>query len=435
MPGLLAFLGLNTTPFNRNLRQATRDAKRAGKEFGEAFGELAASKLGAVGGAYAITSLIDKTIESVNHIKELSEQFRVSTDTIQLWDRAAARVGMTAEDIGNAFNRLKKAREGAITKDDVGSFGAFGIGMEELKNQALSTQDIMDKMREASEGHPITDSEDVAGMALMGRSGAKVLSAMEQLNALGPVHLIPKEDIDNLHEASERIKELNRDIQAGVAIMAGTGMNILDRITTGAVGFTEFMSGRMSFNQARRIGLDENVPAPEFDLKGRPLANHERTEAEKEGEAHVYRITKTVNLNKDLKEIEKLREELAKRIAENQLKGMTATERAAEFERQITEHKRKAIEYRYGEGDEVKALEEDLESERLRGQLGDLKDKTHSKYKYHAPDSNDRVRIGAYGPQGIELSAASASVKSEHHLTDILQELRNHGKMINRTKY
>jgi hypothetical protein len=430
MPSLLATLGLNTTPFKRNLVQSTMDAKHAGREFAEAFGELAANKLGAVGGAYAITSLIEKTVETVDHIKELSEQFRVSTDTIQLWDRAAARVGMTADDIGNAFNRLKKAREGAVAKGDVGGFGAFGISMEELKNSALSTEDIMSKIRAASEGHPITDAEDVAGMELMGRSGAKVLSAMEQLSNLGPVHLIPKEDIDNLHEANERIKELNRDFQAGTAIAAGFGLKLTNKLGD----LVEFFKGTLSLKEALNPeAADKPVPAPDFDLKGRPLKIH--GEATKDEEARIYRVTKTVNLNKDLAEVEKLRDELAKRIAENQLKGMSATERIAELERQITEHKRKFIEFRFGEGDEKQALEEDLEAERLRGQLTDLQDKQKSKFRYQAPDANERVRIGAYGPQGIELSAASASVKSEHHLSDILQELRGHTKMIRRTKY
>jgi len=432
MPSLMAVLGLNAKPFKDTLHDSTLAAKHFGKETASAIGEMA---LGAFAG-FKVASLTEGMLEAVTRIKELSEQFRVSTDTIQLWDKAAHRVGMSAEDIGTAFNKLKKAREEAIGGGPTAgkfleAFGQFGIGMEELKNQSVSVEEIMQRIREASAMHPITTEEDVAGMELMGRSGAKVLSAMEQLHNLGPVHLIAGEDIEHIHEAELRLKSLKNEITIGFATMAGKAVPVADRFAMGLQGIKEFFSGRMSLNQARRIGLDEtgNVEAPKFDLKGRPLTERERKEIPEPEKPNVYNKVVQVQLEnaKEMKEVEKIREEIAERILQNQVKQMTLSERQAFFKKQIADHERKMIEARFGEGDELTAVREELEIAKLKGEM-------EPRLKGLKPehDTDPYAKIGGHLLMGAPENSAAAkteqnTARSAEYLKYIAEQTRATG--------
>jgi hypothetical protein len=199
----MAVLGLNAAPFKSGLHDSALAAKNFGRHVTESLTEVAAGAFAGFGAA----SLIEGLIETTERVHQLSREFRVSTDTIQIWEKAAHRVGLSAEDIGNALNKLKKAREAAIAKGEVGGFGAFGIGMAELKDGAIETEGIMDRMRANASAHPITDQEDVAGMELMGRSGAKVLSAMQEIHEMGPIKVISKEQVEQLHEATEQLAD------------------------------------------------------------------------------------------------------------------------------------------------------------------------------------------------------------------------------------
>ena len=433
MPSLLAVLGLSTTPFNRNLVQARQDAKRAGGEIGNALGEVIGSKLPVALSGAGIATLIEKTLEAAERFHALSAEFRVSTDTVQVWDKAARQVGMTAEDIGNAFNRLKKAREGAITKGDVGGFGAFGIGMSELKYQALSMQQIMEKIRASATSHPITDQEDVAGMELMGRSGAKLLSVLQKVHELGPIPLISKENLDTLHEANEAIEEAGRR----ATIATGQTLGFMGRLSqmpgVGLGWFSKKMGDMFEATKGAITGTMDPMSAAKLMLG---IGNDDKGVARKKTEeGGIYRLTKTVDLHKDAAEIEKLKAQLAEKILQNQLKGMTVAERRAKIEELIADHMKKSVEFEFGEGDDKKALEEKIEAENLRGELERQDKKTSSKYHYQAPEANDRIRIGAFGPQGVELNAANASVRSEHHLARIEEHLSDLRKNQRRTKY
>ena len=102
--------------------------------------------------------------------------------------------------VGTALNKLKKAREGALASGNLGAFGAFGVGMGQLRDLALSTQQILEKIQESAASHQITDEQDVAGLELMEKSGAALLSAMREIKNLGPIDVIAEDDIRKMAE-------------------------------------------------------------------------------------------------------------------------------------------------------------------------------------------------------------------------------------------
>lgn len=395
MPSLIATLGLSASQFYSGLNSAANKAASVGKEIGSSLGE---SVKGMIGGITA-GAILDKLMESAERIQTLSNEFRVSTDEIQIWDKAGKKVGLTAEDIGNAFNKLKKAREEAVESGKIGGFGAFGINMADLRNAGIATRDIMDAIRASSSGHRITDEEDVAGMELMGKSGAKILSAMQQLSQLGPVKLINKEDVEALHEARKNLESTKRDLM----VSASRGVSL--------AGFQfKFLGGMLSAAQMAIFQKRSIKDALQFGFSG--VFGKEEEPKEKAG--GIYRKSAIVDLNKDAAEIDKERAALAEKILKNKMAEMTVDQRRSAIIRELRDNERKIIEYRYGEGDELKAVQMENKSAELYSQLIGLKASNASPISV-----NELQRIGAYASAPGDTALLDSTRRSENHLQRI----------------
>ncbi len=407
---MMATMGLNWSGFRTGAEAAKSHAGKIGNEIKSSIGDIAQN---AVGG-FMIGSIIEGIPEFVGHIKDLSEQFRVSTDTIQIWDVAAKKVGLSAEDVGKGFEKLKKAREAAVEKGSVGDFGKFGINMDTLKDSAVSAEDIMAQMREAISSHPITDSESVAAMDLMGKGGSKLLSVMTELQNMGPVNLISAEDIQKVDDASKKIEALKRDLNVGGAQIAAKGMDLIEV----AAGLKEFMTGNMSLNEAIHPSRDAGSAAPTKDLKGRDLTGPKAEPVDALEKQVSYKVVQSrsekemAQIQKDISETEKLRDQLAEKIAKNKEKALSGEERIAELKKQIAEHEKKSIAAEFGEGDEKEALKEKLKIEELKGEMDGISAK---KFKVVGSDLTANQRIGAYANKP-ELVAIDVHKKNESHL-------------------
>lgn len=409
----MAFLGLDATAFHAGMRNATGVAKAAGSEISSSLGAFAKTSLmgiGAAAGVVGMEEIIRRTLEATEHISQLSKEFRVSSETIQVWEKGAHEVGMTADDIGNALNRLKKAREKAISEGDTGAFGSFGISLYDLNNQAISTEEIMDRMRaKASEG-PITDEQDVAGMELMGRSGAKVLSAMQAIHELGPIPVIADEDIRRLHEANETLEEIKRTITVKTA-------TVLSSIPQAFRGWRDFFQGKISFSDMSQAPETGNVAAPKFDLKGRPLTQ-EAKKAVQEQQQHAATVQNTKNQTKQITELEKSRDDLAKKIFDNHLKTLTTIQKQAELKKEIAQHEENAnLAMRIG--NELLSNQERLKAEDLRGQLA-------NSHKAERMDFTSAEKIGAFANVSAlhgSMGHAESTAKNTHDTFVAVQSL------------
>lgn len=405
MASLLTILGLDGAQYYAGLNKAVSKAAQAGKEIKTALGGQIATALSGITGAFAAGELIRSAVEMVGHIKDLSEEFRVDTDTIQRWDVAARRIGLTAEDVGNALNKIKKSRDAALGTGPeaakmIEAFGSLGISAEMLRNASLETDQIMEIMADHVKDRAITNSEDAASMEVIGRSGAKILSTFQQLKDLGPITLIDKQQIEEFHKTELAFQKTKRDVQIGIVSML--------QWFAGSAAFVGRQAGAIYERMFNRNVDAESARYAAWDMT-MPGAKGTRTERKE----NVYTATKVVDLNKDAKEIDAMREQLAEKILQTKLKTLTAEERRAEISRQIAEHEKKAIEYEFGEGDDKLALKEKLKAEELRGELAQSSKEARQSLSPRHINSLQQIGAFAGAPKIEELSISIAKDSNE----------------------
>lgn len=220
---------LDSSGFKAGMREVQSSARTAAAGMAKEFKFAIAGLFGY--GAFKV--LIADTIKATNRIKDLSEQFSITTDEVQQLDKAAKEVGGDGlEAIGQALIRLTNARADATSNDKLlALFNKYGISLNELKDPTLRTVDLMKRlgvaMREAGElGR--ADATD-----LFGRGGQKILTTLQEFEKQGPIKLITQEDIDRIDSATEKIEELKRVAQTFISrqlgmIYSGLGALIKD---------------------------------------------------------------------------------------------------------------------------------------------------------------------------------------------------------------
>lgn len=377
MPSLLATLGLDASSFQAKLTQSQKYASQVGKNMGASLMAPIKQALG----AFAVGMVVRDAFGMADRIKDLSDQFRVSAETIQRWDIAGKRMGMTAEDMGNALNRLKKAREGAVASGNLGAFAAFQIPMEALRDASISTEDVLNRMVEVVGGGNITEEQDVAGMELMGKSGARLLGAFQELHNLGPVKLLSDEEVNKMEKAAQAFEEMKRTSASwvGKAWIAAT-----------AAPPALWQTVKDLWNYAHSGGKKAAVfGGPGSDPQGGFTV---RTEGEK---SKLYGPVSEGMSTAQVTEMKRVQLQIAEKIWQNSLKTMTVEEKRAELNKEIAEHER-ASEKAFEDAEWTKGYKEKLEAENLRGELLGLK--AAAAGKAGRSDVNALQRIGAYTP-------------------------------------
>src|SRR5262245_57657325 len=128
---LVAALGLDGKGFQRGL-------DKAGKTADQFAGDLK-SKLTGAFTAGAVVAYVRHVAQAVGRVKDLSEQFSVTTDEVQKLDAAAKQSGQTFEDMGTAIEKVGAARKDAAEGNEElrATFSKFGVSLEQLNNPAL----------------------------------------------------------------------------------------------------------------------------------------------------------------------------------------------------------------------------------------------------------------------------------------------------------
>lgn len=210
---MTAEMGLNISPFQAGLRQAGAAAERG---FAAMAGALKTSIAGYFGWQALKASVLD-VAHGMKEIKDRSEQLSITTDEVQKLGVAAENTGLTFEDMANGLQRLGAARAAALKGDEdkIAALNRFGAGG--LIGTNASDLEVMKRVGESLRGMKV-DSETLQMLReLFGRSGARLVEALKEINSsqLGPI--INKESIDAMHELEIQTKALGRDWKAGVA--------------------------------------------------------------------------------------------------------------------------------------------------------------------------------------------------------------------------
>ena len=385
MPSLMAVLGLDASGFQEKLAQSQRVASQAGKNMASGLTLPIKQALG----AFAVGALVRDAFGMAERIHDLSRQFRVSAETIQQWDIAAKRTGLSAEDLGSALFQLEKARVQAVASGDLGGFAKFAVPMEALRDATISTQQVLERMIEVAGSGTITEEQDVAGMELMGKSGAKLLAAFQELHNLGPVTLLSEEEVQRMNEAAEGFENLKRK----AAELAGKGY-IAAVEAPKELWRAVWPRIKEAFSRSRPQG-------PVFGGEGSdPFGGFTVTSTTEPDKLHgPVVIGKT---KKELEELERARAALAERVFSNTLRTLSAEEKRAALNERIAAAQERAA-AALAAGDELRSLEEQTKVEELRAQLLAVRDAS-GRGLVATADVNALQRIGAYtaGVSGME---------------------------------
>jgi hypothetical protein len=161
---------------------------------------------------------VKSVADTANKIKDLSEQFNVTTDEVQRLQKAASEAGGVGfEALSAALTKLGNARQDASTNNDalLKTFNKYGISLAQLQNPQLRNIDLMYQLAAAMKNLSETDRQDLVD--LFGKSGGRILETLKAIDEQGPIELIKKDDIDAIDRASEAIDELARRAKVAAA--------------------------------------------------------------------------------------------------------------------------------------------------------------------------------------------------------------------------
>lgn len=193
-------------------------AKRAGGYVGSIGSELKSQLVGAfAAGAVisAVRSFGAHVVETVDNIKDMSEQLGVSTDEIQRMQKAANDAGVKFTAISTALQRIEALRSQAATGDKAASNLFSGLGIDPTQGNALEI------LKQAVEASTRGARENALLFDLLGKKAGILRNIVEELKAQGKIELISEDQIKSIDKANARLEEAQRRLTvAGAPIVA-----------------------------------------------------------------------------------------------------------------------------------------------------------------------------------------------------------------------
>ncbi|MDB6023114.1 MAG: hypothetical protein JWQ04_2971 [Pedosphaera sp.] len=216
----------------------------------ESLGELK-GMIGAAFSVGAVEEFIRQEIEAVARIKDFSEQTQLSTDDVQLFQRAANRAGLEFENVATALSKFGKARKeaGEHEGEALAKLEKYGITLADVRNGALKNGDAFRLMGDALQSIALTEEgrEDLREF-FGSKGGDKMGAVLNQLAHMPKITLIDPEQIENIDRADKALK----DLYANAKAMAANPISNLSQMLTGKnleeklMGYSRFMAENLS---------------------------------------------------------------------------------------------------------------------------------------------------------------------------------------------
>lgn len=208
-------------------------SKRAGAYVGSIGSELKSQLAGAFAAGAVITAVKSfgaHVVDTVDNIKDMSEQLGVSTDEIQRMRKAASDAGVGFSVISGALQRIEALRSQAAGGDKAAAGIFSGLGIDPSTGTSV---DILKQAVEASFG---TVRQQAAFADLFARKANIMRVIVGELKAQGPIDLISERSIERIDGANARLEEAKRRLTALAAPSIASGIedtaNTLERIST-----------------------------------------------------------------------------------------------------------------------------------------------------------------------------------------------------------
>jgi len=277
---LMAVLGLDGRGFRAGLKEAEVGAGK--------FARGLKSQIASAFSAAAFTAYIKNVTEAVTRIKDLSEQYRITTDEVQQTDAALKRQGLQFEDLAGAMNKLAHARREAVEKDGDAreAFENLGATVADLKNPFLRHYDLLLKIANGGNTANMTIREESDLMELLGLKSLKLLSSLREIGDMKGVDIISEDAVQRIDRAEKGLSRIWSNLKA----IAAEKMSDALLFWGEGVGLT-------TDNAWERRAKEANKPLTKEEIESANAAKRERMERDRRSaEQGLY------TENKDAKE-------------------------------------------------------------------------------------------------------------------------------------
>jgi hypothetical protein len=179
------------------------------------------AQLAAAFSVAAATGFLRNISETVSRIKDLSDQYGITTDEVQKADVALKKNGLQFENLGHSMQRISSARREAVEGNAElrASFERYGVTLNDLNNPQKRNYDLILQIADAIKGQNLTARDQIEITDLLGARSLKLITTLQTLKDFEGIELFRERDIEIIDEASKKLDEMLR--KAKVLAAAG----------------------------------------------------------------------------------------------------------------------------------------------------------------------------------------------------------------------
>lgn len=408
----------NRSGFQAMLQQARAEAKKfagdLGKETASSWknffsaGNLAKGVAGFLG-FEAIKNSIESLIEKGKEIRELSEQFDISTDAVQKWEKATGKAGVTFNLFARALEAIRQKRQAAGQDfKNLEPFQRLGISRETVLGNSPDDQILMQILR----------SKDRAAINDLIPRGARLKGALPFLNTQSPT--LSEDDVKQLSEVEHSITDLKSRFQRWNA-QSGLGRLAIN-----------LSRGNSFWKSLARSVLKFSGDIPPDSIGGRGQAGEGmigpgifkalRAAREDEEDRRINTAEAEAKAAKEAKEYADKRTEAEHRLVESERENMSIADRRRSIEEEIFDVKKRIKDLDiYG----PLTKEEEMEKLHLQARQAGLIHELKQKPMNFSADS--LAKVGLYSASSLSFNPVLGIQQAQ------LNELRGiHNALVNR---
>lgn len=232
---LIGRLGLDTSGFEGGLKKA--DSAATG--FAASVHQKLGATLGAVFSVAYVEQWIRKVHDAQTEVAQLAKQYSVTTDEVQLLQKAAGRLHLEFNDVAGAIERVNKARAEASQGGPQGQraadmFNKLGVSDRDIVDQSKSAFDLLKQIGETASKNTKSLEIQNAEFELLGKSATSIKNVLIELSKISPVELFDKDSIARAEEVDRLMKSRQREL----ARTAAPYSEMWDRFKLGAFNGT-----------------------------------------------------------------------------------------------------------------------------------------------------------------------------------------------------
>ena len=282
---LLAKLGID----GRGFKAGLKEAEAATNKFaGNLKTQLAAAFSVAAAGAF-VKGLAD----TVGRIKDLGDQYGITTDEVQKADVALRQNGLQFENLGQSLQKVGQARRDAVEGNDElrDSFARYGVTLADLNNPQLRNYDLILKIAAAIKDQNLTARDQVELTDLLGHRSLKLLTTLQELHKFDSLKIFTAEDVQRIDQANKKLEELHRRLK----VFAAESLTAIP-----SMRFSDFWTPLFKPEFLEKLGVDSTAtpgadagPMSKEGVAAANAAKHLRMQQEAEaGKETLFEVDK-----------------------------------------------------------------------------------------------------------------------------------------------